>query len=295
LRVIGCPRNQGNLNHIPKIALVVGDEDQLEDVLAKVGLAEEDGAYGIEWGTENFDLYNNREFEEARGAPLNNLWGNLPSYHVVMFACSYNAIFKFMEDPAKQTAIRNFVWNGGRLYVTDYAQPVVEMSWPEFIWHNDPLHGGCVENRFPDGCNHGPPFDAPATVKDDDMRAWLDAMGELDGLEIKENWNTIGDVFEGVVGEDPQTGAKIMREPKVWVEGPWSYDADDLEDEPDWDMSPHPMTVSFPYNCGKTLYTTYHTVGGGNGGRHPGLYGQELILFYLLMEVTVCPDIPIIK
>ena len=207
----------------------------------------------------------------------------------------YNANFEFMADPAKQTAVRNFVWNGGRLYVSDYAQPVIEMSWPEFIWHNDPLHGGCVENQFPNGCNHGPPFDSPATVKDDNMREWLDAMGELDGLKTKENWNTIGGVFEGVVGEDPVTGSKIKQVPKVWVEGPWSYDADDLEGEDDWNMDPHPMTVSFPYNCGKALYTTYHTVGTTDGGRHPGLYGQELMLFYMLMEVTVCPDIPVIK
>lgn len=236
--------------------------------------------------------------EPRIGEPLDGLWSKLASYHVVMFSCSYNAIFKFMEDPAKQAAIRNFVWNGGRLYVSDYAQPVVEMAWPEFIWHNDPLHGGCVENKFPDGCNHGPPFDAPATVKDDGMRAWLDAMGELEGLKTLENWNTIGGLFEGVVGEDPGTGGKIKQEPKVWVEGPWSYDQEDIEgwgDPADWDSDNHPMTVSFPFNCGKALYTTYHTVGGTDGGRHPGLIGQELMLFYMLMEVTVCPDIPIVK
>ena len=141
-------------DHVPKIALVYGDYDHIEDVLAKVGLADEDGAYGIDWGSEIFDVYDNAMPEsgfptEPRiGEPLDRLWGNLPSYHVVLFSCSYNAIFEFMEDPAKQLAIRNFVWNGGRLYVSDYAQPVMEMAWPEFVWHNDPLHGGCVENRW---------------------------------------------------------------------------------------------------------------------------------------------------
>ena len=36
------------------------------------------------------------------------------------------------------------------------------MTWPEFIWFADPLHGGCIENQFLYGCNHGPPFDAPS-------------------------------------------------------------------------------------------------------------------------------------
>ncbi len=43
------------------------------------------------------------------------------------------------------------------------------------------------------------------------------------------------------------------------------------------------------------LYSTYHTVGGTNGGRHAGLIGQELMIFYMLMEMTTCPEIPIVK
>ena len=83
--------------------------------------------------------------------------------------------------------------------------------------------------------------------------------------------------------------------PTTWVEGPWNYTADDLDGTghtvDTWDYeTQHPFTVSFQYGCGRVLFTTYHTVGSTSGGRHPGLYEQELTLFYLIMEIGVCQD-----
>lgn len=63
-----------------------------------------------------------------------------------------------------------------------------------------------------------------------------------------------------------------------------------------WDASAHhPATVSWSHNCGRVLYTTYHTVGSTQGGKHPGLLPQEMVLFYLLMELTLCQDAPVVK
>lgn len=94
------------------------------------------------------------------------------------------------------------MWNGGKLYVSDYAMPVVEMAWNEFIWFTNPVHGGCTENQFPPNCNHGPPFDSPAASPDPGLSDWLKAMGALDGLVVKENWDTIGGLTKSKVGVD---------------------------------------------------------------------------------------------
>jgi hypothetical protein len=56
----------------------------------------------------------------------------------------------------------------------------------------------------------------------------------------------------------------------------------------------HPFTISFQYGCGRILFTTYHTVGTTGSGRHPGLYEQELTLFYLIMEIGVCQEDPLL-
>jgi hypothetical protein len=290
---------------VPRIALVYGDYDPIQDVLAKVGIGAADATYGHTWGSESgfFDVYDNAgPGGEHHGASLSSLISDpakLASYDVILFACSYNASFEFVTNPGVAQNLRDFVWNGGKLYISDYAMPVAEIPWPEHVWFTDPLHGGCNEAQFPPNCNHGPPFDAPATPKNDALGAWLDGMGELQGLVMKENWDTIGGIAPGYVGDDPETSAPIHEEPKVWVEGPWAYSDQDLSDlgiDPaTWDDSSHPLTLSWRYNCGRVLFTTYHTVGSTSGGKHPGLLPQEKVLFYLLMELTVCQDQPVVK
>lgn len=286
---------------IPNMAVLYGDYDHIEDLFAKVGIGEDDGAYGYDYDQANppFDLFDNGD-QEHHGADKWELLGSIEAlrrYHIVFFNCSYNAIFRFMRTTEMQDRIRQYVAEGGRIYVSDYAMPVVEKTWPDFLWFMDPLHGGCNEaDADPPTCNHGPPFDAASVAADEGLHAWLDAQGLLaDGFETRENWDTIGGLFEGVIGTDPDTGLEVRGMPKIWVEGPWDYDADDLIgvgiDPAEWDATTvHPFTVSFQYGCGRVLFTTYHTVGSTTGGRHPGLYEQELTLFYLIMEIGVCQD-----
>ena len=44
-----------------------------------------------------------------------------------------------------------------------------------------------------------------------------------------------------------------------------------------------------PTGCGKVLYTTFQTAFAA----HVGLYPQERILIYLIMEIQTCSDNPI--
>ena len=287
---------------IPNIAVIYGDYDHIEDILAKVGIGEDDSAYGYDYDQSDspFDMFDNgMEPEPRHGANKWDLLGAIETmrpYHIIFFNCSYNAIFIFMRNPEVQDRLRQYVAEGGKLYVSDYAMPVVEKPWPEFIWFEDPF-GGCNEaDTEPPTCNHGPPFDAPSTAVDGGLHDWLEAQGLLeDGFETRENWDTIGGLFEGEMGTDPDTGATVRGMPKTWVEGPWNYTASDLSGTSysvdTWDYeSQHPFTVSFQYGCGRVLFTTYHTVGSTAGGRHPGLFEQELTLFYLIMEIGVCQD-----
>lgn len=291
---------------IPRIALVYGDYDAIQDVLAKAGMGDTDGAHALAWGSEAgiFDVYDNHgSGGEAHGdalLPLLRDRARLLRYHVVFFACSYNANFSFMEDPIVQQNLREYVRAGGKLYVSDYAYAVVELPWPELVWFDDPLHGGCVENRFPDGCNHGPPFDSPSRSLDVAMSDWLLAIDpRVAGasphaeFETLENWNTIGGLFPGYAGDDPSTGMPVTVTPTVVLEGPWSYRGDEAPEDFDRATS-HPLTITFPFGCGKVLYTTYHTVGGTKGGRHPGFHVQELVLWYSIMDLQVCTESPLI-
>ena len=53
---------------------------------------------------------------------------------------------------------------------------------------------------------------------------------------------------------------------------------------------PKPLAVTYePTGCGKVLYTTFQTANAS----HVGLYPQERILIYLIMEIQTCSDNPI--
>jgi hypothetical protein len=51
--------------------------------------------------------------------------------------------------------------------------------------------------------------------------------------------------------------------------------------------------VSWPYYCGKVLYTVYHT---HSGWEEPyELLLQEKIMMYLIMEIQTCSTGPIVE
>jgi hypothetical protein len=61
-------------------------------------------------------------------------------------------------------------------------------------------------------------------------------------------------------------------EPKAWISA---------------DISSHgirPATVSFPYGCGRALFSTYHTEAGVGASLLP----QERALLYIILETAVC-------
>jgi hypothetical protein len=298
---------------IPNIAVVIGDYDAIEDVLGKAGIGAVDNSYkwipGSQDGEVRYDVYDNRtvSFPDPTYGPkarkLVEDLATLMQYHMVFFACSASSNFDFMADPAIRQNLRDYTWAGGKVYVSDYAYYVADLAWDDFLGFVNPYtepQESCDDGDAQASCNHGPAFNSPGTVEDDDLREWLSLVMEdngdsIDDLVLNENWNTIGGLGEGVVGHDVDTQADIVRGPKVWVQGPWRYPDDDWPFEGFDDDAPHPLTVSWPYNCGRTVYTTYHTVGTTAGGGHKGLIEQEMILYYLVMEIGMCQaDVPVV-
>lgn len=290
---------------IPRMALAIGDYDRVQDVLAKAGMGELEMDYTFVEGSETgiwhaFDNVGDGSFpDNDYGYPIEDLLTDLDqmlNYHIIFFPCTYNsskANYLALDADVQQN-LRDYVWAGGKLYVSDYSYYLVDMPWTDFIDFVDPLYGGCVETDLPTGCNHGPSFDTPGTVLDELMAVWVDLLMEEDGLDLEdlmllENFDTIGSVGEGYVGQDPEDSSDLYAPPKVWVEGPWAYEEEDWPAS-DFDAeSSHPLTVSWPYNCGRVVYTTYHTI-GDTGSGHYGLLYQERMLYFLLMEIGVCQD-----
>lgn len=274
-------------DRIPNIAVASGSYDAMEAIFGKVGMGEVDGVHQFVCDSAEgvFDIYSNGG--RCPGPDFDTLLRDLVAmlrYHIIFVPCA--EANPALADPAVQQNIRDYVWAGGKWYVADWSYDMVEQVWPGFLEFSNG-YGSCDQSTVGD-CNHGPSFNSDGHAADAELGGWLEAQSiSAEDLVLLENWDTIAAVGEAKVGEHPEYG-DLLAPPHVWVEGPWEPGAS-------WESADnYPLTVSWPYNCGRVLFTTYHTV-GEMGGSHPDLLPQELILFYLVMEIGVCSSGPIVR
>jgi len=125
-------------------------------------------------------------------------------------------------------------------------------------------------------------FNTTGRAMNTDLRQWIQMslVANPDSIEFLENWDCIAGIGS-VPATDPD-GTPITVTPDIYCDGPVTRSHAC--------MTPNaPLTLTFPYGCGKILFTTYHTV-GEMGGPHPELLMQEKILVYMILEIGLCTD-----
>ena len=183
-------------------------------------------------------------------------------YQVLFVPCGSKA------DPLSANAgikanLQKFVQSGGKLYVTDWSYEFVRQPFPNFLnWEG-------ATSTLGSGAS-GAEWDAPATATDQGLADWLAATGDT-SFEVKGNWTTIN-AINTVPGTNP-AGDAVDITPKVWVTA-------------NKNGQQRPTTVSFENQCGRVLFSTYHTESGFGGSTT--LLAQEKALLYVLLEVGVC-------
>jgi len=206
-------------------------------------------------GITGFDIKNDRALLQ------NDV--NLDKYHIVFIPCG-NSTDDNMTDAKSQANLQNYVAKGGKLYVTDWSYEFVRQPFPGwFNWAQETAEVGSAAT--------GDEWDADATATDQGLADWLAATGDPT-FKVEGNWTTITSVNTNT-GKDPQ-GNDIDITPKVWVMG-------------DKAGQPTPTTVSFENQCGRVLFSSYHTE-NSKFGSGSGLSAQEKALLYVLLEVGVC-------
>lgn len=282
-----------NGKYIPKIALATGFWDKVENILGKMHIGEV-GADGLFIGSSaagNFDLYENGGDHDANTiGTLSDLVMDLPkllTYQILFVGCSSGSTTQlFADDGIARNNLREFVRQGGKLYVTDWSAEWADVLWPEFMVFNGDYDTANVAGPFGSG-NGGGNNTATAAAMDRRLRDWLD--GQYGPIEHSDEKGLIdatsfevGGLYDqireipNVIGTD-DLGNQVVRAAYPWVQGNWGDD------------SIHPFTVTFePEGCGRVLYSTYHT----SEAEHTGLTPQERVLVFLIMELGVCIDAP---
>lgn len=272
---------------IPKIAVMLGAWDPIELVLAKMGLK----------ATITKDLLGKAQVL-AKDAPAFAIYGahflgevtpypspvtlitdpkEISKYHIVFIPCSGSSnagggnpndpkcsgVYNY--SPKVKTTLNDFVKSGGRIYASDWSYEYVRQVFPGFVtWRGESptIGSACMGGGGDQSVSH----------KDTGLDAWLSAQAQS-LVSVKDAWTAISSV-QAMSSVDPD-GKPVLVTPKVWVEAQGA-----------------PVTTSLQHGCGRVLYTTYHTQ--PTSQTNAALEPQALALLYLILEVGVCIDPPII-
>jgi hypothetical protein len=291
---------------VPRIAVAAGSYDHLEDVLGKMGIGSVDssGSYSSgSAGSDRIDFYANggETFSPEYGnlADLVSDYGRMQQYHIIFIPCASTANTDALQQTSVLQNLRNYVSAGGKLYVTDWSGEWHDNVFPEQIELESSVDTpAAAYNREAGSWNtslfgsaDGSSYNSNnAEAVDTDLHAWLNGqMGPLasggtgvydaSNMSVIDNWNTIMNVHTVPIGVDDE-GLTVFDEPHVYVIG-----------GNETSLPKRPLTVTYePVGCGRVLFSTYHTT----DHTHVGLVPQERILLYLIMEIGVCKEGPIL-
>jgi len=272
----------------PEIAVVTGYYDQMEIVLAKLGFGELDPFTGyIKLGTEKFDLYDGNYslddtvykdfpaiFDDNDGDGKPDIY----NYDIVFINCGNDYEYSVLTDSSKISILRDYVLNGGKLYITDLSYDFVEQVFPEFI---DFYGSELTPESDPENMNEAEVGEdgitTEAEVLDSTLKEWLKEVSCKDSYG--NTVDCINPVTERVHIEGFMSGWAVINgahpgktgDVKIWIRGEVSS----------WNFGNEvkPLTVSFKFGAGKVLYTSYHTE---SYSPPDGFLPQERILQYLV-------------
>jgi hypothetical protein len=291
---------------IPKVAIVRGNYDAIEDILGKIGfgtmsankLGSPDGEITFyDWsGTGN----------TSADYLISNI-SELRKYHIVFFPCSTLVNDTAIADQVKLKNIRQFVADGGKLYVTDWSGEVGDSAFPPQIELGSDGFGtvdtvGTYNPQTLDGTittagdADGSLYDSEdGKAIDPDLNMWLGLqigpteanptpmLYNANAFPVHDNWNWISKLNSVMKGVD-QDNMPVYDDPKAWVTA---------SDESG--HGPKPVAVTYePAGCGKVLYSTFQTAGASASASHAGLTPQERVLLFLIMEISDCTQNPVI-
>lgn len=276
------PKDDGQFDRVPRIAVATGDYDAMECVLLKLGL-----------DPSAFDLYAGARLGSSPLPGFDTLLRDpaaMRGYNVIFINCADNTHEMLLTDPVVRGNILDYVAAGGRLYVTDWSYDFVEQidAFAPFI-----DFGPGMSDMSPETANSAAVGDdgitTRGTVHDPGLREWLEAVERRTSTDVigADGRVYIEHFLNGWVMQ--YAVPMLLETAKVWITG--TVSGDGL-------MGELPLTTTFDHlDCGRVLYSSYHTRGRDDFGlgNFPSycalgepLSPQERVLEYLILHIADC-------
>jgi hypothetical protein len=288
------PGKAGTGDDVPKIAVATGNKDQLDVVLAAMGL---DAMAG-------FDCYEGR-IQPTSGTlktlttpcgkrgnltSIEDLLGNetkLESYNLLFLSCVPGK-FKSLTASQQTTITSNLkTWTqkGGRLFVTDNSYDYLAQAFPNDVG----FAGGdtAIDAANVGVGNNSSPLSYAGKINDATLAAWMAQVGAippggstltLSGYMNK--WSVVQSLPATTVDEVDATNAQAYSSATSTTAGP---------------AMTYPQSIKFDVAgaggaCGRAIYTSYHTLDSTTASVDPTvqLSPQERVLEYLMFEAGSC-------
>lgn len=271
-----------------RMALVTGFYDHMENVLAKTGFGNLDEDGQLDFGSEQFDIYDGTGDQPEDYPPFSQLLETNPAtgtayifdYDIVFINCGAEETnaFEFALDPEDETTITTlqaYVSGGGRLYATDWAYDYVEQAFPGYLDFYPEVDDGSEAEALDDaqqGLSGIVVEDA--AILDTGLTDFL-ANSVCDAMDDGNCLNADGSLYiEGFLSgwailngaHETATGVTL------YVQGSVTSDGDN------WFTKP--LTAAFTFGSGQVFYSSYHSEETGLTGFLP----QERVMQYLIFE-----------
>ena len=263
---------------IPKIAVYETDPDRVFNVLAKFGLGEVSANGELIPGTQQFSLISDSD----QGAFMDDFIG-MSQYHIIFVPCAATKFWLGAPSVPLLRAqnIRDYVAGGGKWYATDHSNEYIEAPFADY----QEFHAAGMPDIQP-------AYDVNGSVVDAELLAWLQALppglkdigggnptlNALPSVELQLNYSGIESTTPIIVQDEDGMDVDVGQH--TWVEGPCTSCRDPSKIRP--------MAISGQWGCGRMMYSTFEN----SSVAHPGLNPQELILLYMILEISVCHDKP---
>jgi hypothetical protein len=246
---------------------------------------------------------NGLELEAPSFPELLNDGEAMQDYHAIFAPCAeYNTYGTLMTSATVRGNVRDFVNEGGKLYVTDYAYDVLEQAFPGYIDFSAADDGdGNADDHVGEPSYMGDAavgtlmYESENRALDGFLGSWLIALEASDNGDVL----TVGN-WVNLNGVDPvsqccdEEGNDFDVTADVVMSGPNGVDplmgnfgpSHDSWEAAEAENANYPHTVRFPFGCGQVMYSTYHTVDFQQ--RQATLAPQELVLLWLILEINEC-------